>query len=89
MPASFHLYPSTFDAARGTITLRFDLPHPSDVTLELYDISGRRIELMRLGSLGPGRREWTSARLDHPSGLVFCRLRAGDLTTTGKLLISR
>jgi sugar lactone lactonase YvrE len=81
----FHVYPGTFDAARRAITLRFDLPRRSDVTLELYDIAGRRIDEMRLGSMGPGRQEWTSARLDLPSALVFYRLRAGDLMATGKV----
>ena len=65
--------------------------------------AGRQPELARLGRrtvqfpLGSGcgwrgQRQLTvrdRARLDHPSGLVFSRLRAGDLTATGKLLISR
>jgi hypothetical protein len=84
-PESFRLYPATFDAARGAVTLRFDLPRASDVTLELYDIGGRRIDQLRLGSMGPGRQEWTSARLALPSAMLFYRLRAGDLVATGKV----
>jgi Regulator of Chromosome Condensation (RCC1) repeat protein/FIMAH domain-containing protein len=86
---SFHLYPGSFDAARGAITLRFDLPRRSDVMVELYDIAGRRIDELRLGSMGAGRQEWSSARLDLPSELLFYRLRAGDLMATGKVAFVR
>ena len=84
-PAAFRLYPGTVDAARGAVTLRFDLPRASDVTLELYDIGGRRIDQLRLGPMGAGRQEWTSARLELPSAMLFYRLRAGDLVATGKV----
>jgi FIMAH domain-containing protein len=82
---SLRAYPGTFDAARGTITLRFDLPRASEVMLELYDLAGRRIDVARLGSIGPGRHEWSWAPHDNGSGLYFYRLRAGDLTATGKV----
>jgi len=81
----FRLYPGSFDAVRGTLTLRFDLPRASGVTLELYDIAGRRIEEARLGSMGPGRQEYSWTPRNHPSGLLFYRLKAGDLVGTGKV----
>ena len=82
---SFRLYPGSFDAVRGTLTLRFDLPLASDVMLELYDISGRRLEEARLGSMGPGPQEYSWSPRNHPSGLLFYRLKAGDLVGTGKV----
>jgi len=88
-PAPFHLYASTFDAARGTITLRFDLPRRSDVTLELFDVAGRRVAELRLGSMGQGRQEWTSAMLRLPSAMFLYRLHAGELMSAGKISLVR
>jgi len=89
LPESFRLYPATVEADRGTMMLRFDLPGHSDVSLEFYDITGRRVDEVRLGSMGPGQHQWSWAPLNQPSGLVFYRLRAGDLVVTGKAAFVR
>jgi hypothetical protein len=81
---SFRLYPGTLDPARGSITLRFDLPVQSDVTLEFYDLAGRRIDQVRLGSLGTGRHELSWAPPNNTSGLFFYRLNAGGRMVSGK-----
>ena len=89
VPASFRLYPATSDAARGALTLHFDLPRPSEVTVEFYDLGGRRLDEVRLGTLGPGRQEWTWAPRTHGSALVFYRLKAGDFMASGKAALVR
>jgi hypothetical protein len=85
VPQSLRLYPGTADPARGAITLRFDLPDQSDVTLEFYDLAGRRIDEVRLGSLGPGQHERSWAPPNRATGLFFYRLTAGALMATGKV----
>jgi hypothetical protein len=86
---SFRLYPAMLDAASGAFTLRFDLPRTSVVTLEFYDIAGRRIDEVNVGSMGPGQHEWNWASQNSASGLLFYRLRAGDLVATGKVVSVR
>ncbi|MEQ1831711.1 MAG: Ig-like domain-containing protein [Candidatus Eisenbacteria bacterium] len=73
--------PSPNPARRGAVVLRFGLPVASDVTLELYDLMGRRVK-----SFVTGRQEagWHDVRwhgqlnggLARP-GLYYVRLRQG------------
>jgi hypothetical protein len=84
---SLRLYPATADVTRGSITLRFDLPGRTDVTLEFYDLAGRRIDEVRLGSLGLGRHERSWAPPNQASGLFFYRLRAGVLMASGRVAL--
>src|SRR5262249_23614594 len=39
---------------RGLASLAFSLAHPSSVRFEVYDVSGRRVRRIDLGSMAPG-----------------------------------
>jgi len=86
---AFRLHPGRFDPASGLVTLRFDLPHTSPVSVKFYDIAGRGLYEAELGSLGPGRHEWSWAPHTAGSALLFYRLKAGELTATGKVMSVR
>jgi DNA-binding beta-propeller fold protein YncE len=68
---------------RGRLTARFILPSDAPATLELVDVTGRRIVARDVGALGPGRHavdllEVAGVR----SGIYFIRLRQGDALKT-------
>ncbi len=74
--------------------IRFDLPAPSDVLLEVFSIDGRKVVTLTHERMPPGRftvawdgkdaRGWPV-----PSGSYLYRLRAGDFSKTQRMLLMR
>jgi len=65
---------ATPNPARGARTLWFGIPHPANVTLLIYDLSGRRVATAfdGLAHAGPNRVSWTpSVRGDPLAGGVY------------------
>ena len=52
------------------------LPHNADVEIELFDLQGRRIDILEVARMPAGRHvlSWNGAR--HASGIYFARLLA-------------
>jgi hypothetical protein len=84
-------YPNPF----GTSTeLRVGLPRDAEVSVEVYDVAGRRVALVPAGSRAAG---WSTVAFDGrdtsgallPSGVYFYRVRAGAETVTRKMVIQR
>jgi len=75
-------------------TLRFELPEASSVTLEVFDVRGRRVFAGNAGRMSAGEQALVfdghgqeGAML--PSGVYFYRVSAAGLTQTRKMVISR
>jgi hypothetical protein len=67
---------------RGAVSVELTLPHEAEVSMEIYDVEGRRLTTLGGGPLGPGSHTltWTGRdRRGQPvaSGVYFLRLRAG------------
>lgn len=78
-------YPNPFNAAT---TIEFHLPHPSQVSLEIFNLHGEkvatlldRIKLMA----GAHKINWQAEGL--ATGLYFYHWRANDLVETQKLIL--
>ncbi len=90
IPTQFALepnYPNPFH--RGTI-IRFGLPEPTPVTLEVYDILGRRVARLKQEEVmddGWHTVHFRGRRL--ASGVYFYRLWAGTFTKTRKMVVVR
>jgi hypothetical protein len=90
MPAMLDNVPNPFST---TTTLRVWLPNADDVTIEVFDVTGRRVksERTRLGM------SWQDVVLEArderglllPSGIYFCRVRALGTTLTHKIVVAR
>ncbi len=67
-------------------TIRYSLPRPSRVKLEIFNISGQRVaELVDAHQpRGEHKVKFSAAHL--PSGTYFCRIQAGDWIQTKKIL---
>ncbi|MCK4549031.1 MAG: T9SS type A sorting domain-containing protein, partial [Candidatus Krumholzibacteria bacterium] len=84
-------YPNPFNPAT---TIAFYLPEQADVSLSVYDVSGRLVRELESGALGAG---WHSAAWDGTaasgkaagSGAYFCRLKAGKEIITRKMILLR
>jgi len=80
-------------ANRGA-TLSFSLEAREDVSMCIYDISGRLVAEIDAGPLpaGPNEMMWDgrdSGGEDVASGIYLCRLDAGDCHATGKVTVLR
>jgi hypothetical protein len=79
-------YPNPFNA---NTTIQFYLAQPSDVTIEIYDLLGRKIESVTPGfyQAGNHRVAWDSN--NNPSGIYFYRLTASGRTEARKMILLR
>ena len=80
-------YPNPFNPST---TIRFGLPVTANVTIEIYDVMGRKAgTLISNESLQPG---WHNAVWDCsncPSGMYIVRLQTGDRTMMRKMLLMK
>lgn len=71
----------------GGIGITFDLTVPADVTLAIYDCTGRRVSSLHEGTLGSGSH---TVRMDAgglPSGVYFYGIACDGELASGKLLV--
>jgi len=79
-------YPNPFNS---TTNIEYSLPYPSYVSLNLYNMSGQRIESMVNCSLQAGVYRTNLNSGDLPSGLYFVRLESSDQVFTQKVMLLR
>ncbi len=89
IPVAYALHPLYPNPLRGRATVAFDLPEAASVSLDLYDVQGRRVAALIHGERAPGRHTAVLEAAALPSGAYFCRLQAGSFTATTKVLILR
>jgi hypothetical protein len=89
--ARLQLRPAQPNPFLSATSIRFDLPAPTRVKLEILDLEGRRVATLVDGSLqaGPHVVAWTG-RSDHgnsaPAGIYFDRLVAPSGTLEGRIV---
>ena len=76
----------------GATTFAFDLPKPSRVSLDLFDLNGRRLARLVDGDQPAGRHQvsWSPRDADGrrlAAGLYFARFTTGGFTRTRRLAI--
>ena len=77
----------------GTTDIRYGLPASSDVTIELYDVTGRRVFVDRVKGVASG---WQTYPLDIAggkpslrSGIYFVRVKAIGLARESRMIVLR
>ena len=87
LPAKYSLsqnYPNPFNAAT---TIIFSLTKPSEVEIEIYDLLGRKVELIYEGKLPAGEHQTIWNAMNHTSGMYFYRIQAGDYTEAKQMVL--
>ncbi|HEX7070924.1 MAG TPA: M4 family metallopeptidase, partial [Rhodothermales bacterium] len=79
-------YPNPFNP---TTTIRFSLPEASDVTLEVFDLTGRRVRSLVQQTLPPGAHEVTFDAAGLASGTYVARLSAAGVVAVRKMTLLR
>jgi photosystem II stability/assembly factor-like uncharacterized protein len=89
IPAAFELqqnYPNPFNPAT---TIRYSLPHKSQVLLAVYNTLGQRVATLVQAQQEAGSYEVKFDGSALASGVYFYRLQAGNLVQTRNLLLLR
>ena len=80
------IYRNPSSIAEGLI-VRFNLPAQKEVTIELFDIIGRRLEILRQGSLGKGEQSVPiSPKHMNIAGTYLVVLSVGDQKASVKVI---
>ncbi len=88
VPSGFVLkqnYPNPFNPST---TIRFAVPKSSNVTIEVYDITGKLVRTLANNEfVTPGVKEVTFDASQFASGIYFYTLKAGSFTETKKMIL--
>ncbi len=87
IPTEYYLseaYPNPFNSATR---ISFGLPFASQVSVELFDISGRKIRTLIEEYKSAGNYTTTLFAADLSSGLYFVRLKASDQLFSNKIML--
>ncbi len=77
-------YPNPFNAMT---VIRYSLPEPSEVAIDIYDILGRKIETLVNERQPAGYHQAVWDAIDKSSGIFFFRIQAGDHSETRKMML--
>jgi hypothetical protein len=86
-PCHFSLeqnYPNPFNPRT---TIRFSILRSSLTTLRVYNVLAEEVASLMSADLSPGSYQIDWDAPDLPGGIYFCRLQAGTVTETRKLLL--
>jgi photosystem II stability/assembly factor-like uncharacterized protein len=91
LPAAISMngYPNPFNSE---IILRYNANWSERITIEIYDIMGRKVKTLinQIVESGPNTVRWDGTNDNDqtcPSGVYFARLKAGGSSTTTKMLL--
>lgn len=79
-------YPNPFS---GHTTLKYSLPEPSLVTLEVYDVANRMTTVLHNGwqNAGPHHIDFDASAM--PAGIYFCHMQTENQTSVIKMVVVR
>jgi hypothetical protein len=92
MPDMFALKQNHPNPFNPTTTINFAIPNASEVSLEVYNVTGQRVVTLTEGYLEAGEHmvEWNgrdSNGQSASSGIYFYRIKAGEFSATRKMIL--
>ena len=75
------------DPFNNVTAIGFTIPYPAEVKLTIFDIAGRNVFSIgeKYYAAGPQSIKWDASEI--PSGIYFCRLRAGSQASVEKMIL--
>jgi hypothetical protein len=89
LPSSVVLWQNYPNPFNPSTTIRYGLPHKSNVSVTVYNTLGQEVGLFIQGDQEAGYHNVKFGGSGLPSGVYFYRLSAGDFVQTRKLLLLR
>lgn len=88
-PSSVALHKSFPNPTAGRTTIRYELPAPTDVSIAVYDVLGRRVARLVEGQKPSGLHRVSFDTSTLPTGTYFYRLKAGSVLKTRRVAVVR
>ncbi len=79
-------YPNPFNSRTS---IAFQLEKDADIKLEIFDITGRKIDVLYDGTAAAGKHTFVWNAADRPSGIYFYRLCGDIAPSMGKMILLR
>ncbi|RKY48925.1 MAG: hypothetical protein DRP86_05955 [Candidatus Neomarinimicrobiota bacterium] len=89
IPKSYSIsanYPNPFNPVTN---IQFSLPEPAQITLNIYDITGRLVEQLVNRHTPAGNHMITWNATEYSSGIYFARMQTGDFMQTKKMVLMK
>jgi hypothetical protein len=87
LPSGFNLNQNFPNPFNPTTVIGFDLPRAAKVSLEIYDLLGRRVDAIDMGCKVAGHHNYEYSAGSLTSGIYFYRVRAGELSDIKKMIL--
>ena len=86
IPTSLYLgsYPNPFNAQT---TISYTLPKASLVTIDVYDLLGRKLETLVNSNQNAGSYNMIWDASERSSGIYFCKIKAGEFSINRKMVL--
>ena len=88
-PRVLGLLPNSPNPFNPSTTISFTLPAPENISLSIYDVTGRKVTELERGFFAVGEHTVVWNASGCASGVYFCVLRAGNAVETRKMLLMR
>jgi hypothetical protein len=87
LPVGFALLPAYPNPFNASTLINYNLNQASDVTIEIYDLLGRKLETLSDTRQQAGLHQITWNAGDRATGVYFYKIQAGQESLTEKLLL--
>jgi predicted GH43/DUF377 family glycosyl hydrolase len=77
-------YPNPFNPST---TIKFDLPKTSDVTIEVYNIAGQKVQTLLNKKMSAGSHQVEFNAQNFSSGIYYYRINAGEYQDVKKMVL--
>lgn len=89
LPGGFMLHQNYPNPYNPTTMISYDLSAASDVTLEIFNLLGRKMDHFELGRQTAGNHSFEYSAGQLPSGIYFYRIQAGDFSDMKKMVLMK
>ncbi len=89
IPNSYTLYQNYPNPFNPSTKIKFELPKPESVKIEVYDIIGQKIQTLLNKPMQAGYHEVEFKRQNLPSGVYLYRIETGEWTNVKKMILMK
>jgi len=86
LPAAYDILPNYPNPFNAQTTIQYSLPEQSHITIDIFDILGRKIETLAEGVKPAGNYQTIWNASGQASGIYFYQIKAGEYSKTNKML---
>lgn len=87
--SNFHLYQNYPNPFNPTTNIKFNLPKPEKVMIEIFNEIGQKVSVLVDETMPCGSHELKFSATNLPSGIYFYKLQAGEFSESRKFIVQK